>query len=141
MIRIDKGKNEASGIIFNITGDLAVIVESVPLTALPGLPCSTATLTWLNSLGLGSRLSSLHVIYPNKREDYNKKVPLRELRKGWHRVSLELKLLVPNVKRVLVISGSTLIQKVIMPGVEGSMKDFHGTIFSNENLEIVHTFE
>ncbi len=126
-----------SGLCFDNDGDLAIVLESPPPLAKKGL-LTTEIENWIVKT-FGKRLASVHVIYPHQKD--KKKVQLRELRIGWKRVYTEIKTLSPTVKRILIMGGSEVINKVIVPGIDKGLADIHGTIFTLPcGLEVVPTW-
>lgn len=86
------------------------------------------------------QVKSLHVVYPEALEVNKKRAPLRNIRKGWERVKVELQLV--GAKRVLVLADSAdLFGKVIMQGLEtGDLQYIHGTLFELDGMIVVPTW-
>lgn len=128
------------GYLFNREGDLAIVFEGPYAKANAPHPLTAEVFQRVNEMGVGKRLSSLHVVCPYHKEKGKEIYPLKELRKGWDRVYREIITITPNVKRVLLVSLSALLTKVVMPGVPG-LADTHGTIFTLDcGLEVVPTW-
>lgn len=126
---------EYDGYMFG-DGDLAVVFEH-------GACLNEKKYNWLKSSKILDRLASLHVVYPHNKIK-EKDISLTELRKGWRRVCYEIEALSPNVKRILVLCGSKLLQKCLVPELDAAMDTAHGTIFTikliNKTVECVPTF-
>lgn len=133
-------RHDYYGYLFNNTGDLAIVFEGPYAKTTAPHPLTADIFKRISEYGVGTRLSSIHVICPYTKAEDKDKYPLLELRQGWKRVKLELQLIAPSVKRILLVSQSTLLTQVVFPGVKG-LPDTHGTIFTlSSGLEVVPTF-
>lgn len=132
-------KHAYAGTVYSNSADadLAVIFEGPYAKMIAPDVCPQ---DMLDRMGLGDRLSSVHVVCPYQWATGKTHYPVGEMRKGWARVLLEIEVICPNVKRVLVVCQSALLTQVIMPGVK-ALADTHGTIFTLPNgLEVVPTW-
>lgn len=131
--------NPFQGYRFKNNGDLAIVFEGPYANAQAPYPLHAQTFERIKLMELGSRLTSIHIICPYHKEKGKERYPLRELRQGWDRVKIEIAL-IPSIRRILLISQSSLLSQVVMPGVAG-LADTHGTIFTLESgLEVVPTW-
>lgn len=131
--------HEYQGYSFNQTGDLAIVYEGPYAKAVAPHPLTAEIFQRVQEYRIGSRLASIHIVCPFKKQEGKDKYPLLALRRGWKRVKAELTFQ-PSVKRILLVSQSTLLTQVVMPGVKG-LPDTHGTIFTlSTSLEVVPTF-
>lgn len=100
-------------------------------------------MNWLHTSKIIDRLASVHIIYPHKHNP-EKNVPRREQKIGWKRVCYEVEALSPTVKRVLVLCGSDMLNKVIVPQLDKAMDHAHGMIFDvklvTKTVQLVPTF-
>lgn len=83
---------------------------------------------FLEEAGLWKQVASLHYLYPMELENSKTKPPVGELRKGWKRVRKEIAACTTGVQRVLFVGTSSGLS-VLVPGLEASLDDAHGTLF------------
>lgn len=124
---------------FENQGDLAIVFEGPYAKAQAPDPLVKEVWEGLEKMDVKNRLASIYVVCAYHKEKGKEKYPLRELRAGWRRVQAELSF-IPSVKRILLVSQSSLLTQVVMPGVPG-LPDTHGSIFTlASGLEVVPTW-
>src|SRR5260221_7912199 len=139
-IQIDNGTKNP-GRVLKPNGDY-VIVLAFPVS-LPSLD------KWLIQQGIVT--SAILIIHPQPIQ--GKTAKLQDLKKGWLRVQVELSVFAPQVKRVLLMGGSSGV-KVAANVNKADIRKWHGTIMSasvttaqspyyveNAHYEIIPTFE
>lgn len=82
---------------------------------------------FLRESGLWDKIASIHFLYPMEPE--KKQAPVGELRRGWKRVQKELSAFTTGVQRLLYLGTSSGLS-VLVPGLEVSLDDAHGTLFN-----------
>lgn len=83
---------------------------------------------FLEESGLCKLIASIHYLYSMELEDSKKSPPVGDLRRGWKRVQKELCAFTTGVQRLLYL-GTSSGMSVLVPGLEASLDDAHGTLF------------
>ena len=140
MITVDNGGSYPT-VIINPDLPYAVVFNSAPMdSSLTGQKVQE----FLKEAGLWGQVASIHALYPEAVTG-KETTPTADLRKGWSRVKLEISVLLPGVKRVLLLTDSKAA-RVLVPELEADMVAVHGTLLTRNvdaarSVIIVPTFE
>lgn len=128
-------------------GDISLVWENAPTNhngKIKSCIGDEKSIAFIKELDLGDRLASIHVINPNPLAQGKSHAPVRDLRKRWERVLLELP---ETTKRIILFAPDANILKSVIARPLSSIPGFgfdtaHGTIFTLPNgVELVPTWD